>query len=135
MRSLPVCLLGAMGSLLLLGCTPGYPETSPVHGTVTLDGKPLEGGTVQFFSSQGQTASGEIDADGNYRLTTFQPDDGAVPGAYRVAVQPPQVADYFGGTPLVVIPDHYMDPATAGLTAEVHKGINRIDWPLDSDEE
>jgi hypothetical protein len=58
-----------------------------VEGTVTLDGKPLPRATVSFMPvGEGRAASGETDADGSFRLTTFRTNDGALPGEYKVVV-------------------------------------------------
>jgi hypothetical protein len=50
--------------LASLGCSKGPPV---VHGTVTLDGKPIEDGTIQFSALDGQapTAGGQI-VDGKF---------------------------------------------------------------------
>ena len=121
--------------LSVWGCAPGYPNTAPVQGRVTLDGKPLVGAEIRFVSSEGRAATGQVERDGMYRLMTFQPDDGAVPGAYRVVVQSPQVAGPMGEVPLMAIPEHYADPETSGLTATVNAGFNSIDFNLELDEE
>jgi hypothetical protein len=58
-----------------------------VEGVVTLDGKILPGATVSFMPvGAGRPASGRTDRDGSFRLTTFQTDDGALPGDYIVVV-------------------------------------------------
>lgn len=65
--------------------------TVRVQGTVNLDGKPLAGATVLFISqeAEGRDANGSTNADGVFHLSTFQPNDGALPGKYKVVVQPP----------------------------------------------
>jgi hypothetical protein len=59
-----------------------------------LDDQPateLAGGTVTFTSSElRKSASGEIQADGSYRLGSLTKDDGAIPGKYEVTVSPPE---------------------------------------------
>jgi Carboxypeptidase regulatory-like domain len=69
------------------GCGAG--GLSTVQGTVTLDGQPLPNATVTFLpaSGKGQQARGVTDASGNFRLETFKPGDGAVPGEYKVIIQ------------------------------------------------
>ena len=37
-------------------------------------------GTVTFLSDGGQVATGEIQPDGTYKLSTFAEGDGALPG-------------------------------------------------------
>jgi len=79
--------LAALGLLALVGCG-GKPGPVPVQGTVLLDGKPLEGATVSFVpeGGTGRSASGFTDKDGVFHLMTTNPNDGAVPGNYRVTV-------------------------------------------------
>jgi hypothetical protein len=73
---------------VLAGC--GGNNTSKVAGTVTLDGKPTAGATVTFVpveeAAGRRLASGVTNADGHFRLTTFNTNDGALPGEYHVTV-------------------------------------------------
>jgi hypothetical protein len=70
---------------MALGCS--NVKVIPVEGVVTLDGKPLPGATVSFMPVEaGRSATGQTDADGNFRLTTFRTEDGALPGEYKVIV-------------------------------------------------
>lgn len=129
MRRMPLLLL-AIACLLPVGCSPGYPEASPVVGRVTVNGKPLDSGEVQFLSSDGLVATGRIDADGTYRLTTLQPDDGAIPGSHRVSVKSQQSAGLGIISFLEPVPSRYADPNTSGLTVRVIDGMNRINLEL-----
>jgi hypothetical protein len=78
---------------LLGGCHRG-PSVVPVTGTISYEGKPLEGATVMFVpqgdSSGTLLAFGQTDAEGRFRLRTNvgskASHDGAVPGEYRVAI-------------------------------------------------
>ena len=71
-------VLVAVLCLLAAGCGgPSRPETVPVSGRVTYQGKPVPMGQIMFYPDQGRPATGAIDADGNYRLTTFTTADGA----------------------------------------------------------
>ena len=77
--------------LAVLGCAQQSGEkldTVPVSGTVTLDGAPVEGASVAFSPSApgGMAASGKTDSSGRYKLTTRDPDDGALPGSYLVMI-------------------------------------------------
>lgn len=80
----------AFASAISIGCGGGngFPPPSPVTGTVTYQGKPVEGASVSFLTSDsaGRAASGTTDASGVYKLTTFAPDDGALPGSYTVTI-------------------------------------------------
>jgi hypothetical protein len=83
--SLLLCVIGA-------GCGGG--ELVPVQGTVKLDGKPLAGVSVLFLAqgADGRNATGFTDTDGVFRLSTLGREDGAMPGKYKVVIQPPAAA-------------------------------------------
>jgi hypothetical protein len=115
----------------------------PVSGTVTLDGKPLERGTISFQPvSELPTAAAVAFSDGRYAIARAE---GLVPGPYRVLIS---------STPLTTLP---VDPATGLppppgkptpppkerlpekynaatiLTAEVKEGAsNQFDFSLES---
>jgi hypothetical protein len=89
------CCLFAAALLAGTGCG-GAGKPVPVRGVVTLDGTPLPRATVLFLHQDagGRDANGFTDAEGVFRLSTFKPDDGALPGKYRVVIQPvPEVED------------------------------------------
>lgn len=79
----------AAAVLAILGCKGGRVTNAvPVSGLVTLDDQPEEGATVLFAPTGGggSAASGTTDASGRFRLTTLDPNDGAIPGSYLVGV-------------------------------------------------
>jgi hypothetical protein len=74
---------------LVAGCSDdsGLASRYRVTGTVTYNGKPLERGNISFVpDAPGGRAAGGTIADGQYSLTTQTPDDGALPGKYKVSV-------------------------------------------------
>jgi hypothetical protein len=79
-----VCLL-VLGVLSVGGCgssSDGF-ERFPVEGVVTLDGKNVDTGTINFVATgNGPSESSEI-ADGRFRLSRNR---GLSPGNYRVEV-------------------------------------------------
>ncbi len=76
-----------LGSFGCGGPAPTGAPTSPVKGRVTFQGKPVTKGTITFEpEGAGKEASGEIQADGTFVLTTYKKDDGAVLGNHRVSV-------------------------------------------------
>ena len=83
-------LLGSL-ALTLAGCSASAstpPRTLPVHGKVTYKGQPLTGGKIQFEpDGAGREANGTIGSDGTFTLSTYEENDGAVPGTHRVAVR------------------------------------------------
>ena len=96
---LPV--VGVVGlSVLLAGCggVTARPKVVPVSGKVTQKGKPLTAGDVEFTpvggaEGGGHIATGQIESDGTYRLTTFNTGDGAVLGPHKVTVVVRSTAD------------------------------------------
>jgi len=125
------CAVLSLVAILLAGCG-GKP--SQVSGTVTLDGKPLERGTVGFTPANGgMRASGVIENDGTYTLTTNR-DSGLEPGEYMVTVVsrepgPPATTGPPAPGPYIT-PQHYAAEATSGLKFTVERGSNTIDLEL-----
>ncbi len=71
----------------MAGCG-GGPPVHPVRGHVqSQDGRRPTFGTVEFKADEGgQIASGRIEQDGSFRLTTFADGDGAVAGRHRAII-------------------------------------------------
>jgi len=136
-------LLAALAVLPLVGCGGGDQMVS-VSGTITWQGMPIAQGTVAFMPLErvedgpSRMATGRIESDGTYRLSTFGHFDGAMPGQYRVAIsdtgefpfealetEQPQTNDG-------VLPARYAIAHEGGLTAEVpaDRGSVEIDFTL-----
>lgn len=75
---------------LVAGCTGGAkdtPETVPVGGAVMYNGEPVAGATVSFMAeSAPRAATGVTNAQGEFQLSTFGVNDGAVPGVHTITV-------------------------------------------------
>lgn len=68
-----------------VGCGSSGPKNYPVSGTVTFDGKPVDGATVMFIPQSGRPGMGVTDASGKYTIATSgQP--GAPTGSYEVTI-------------------------------------------------
>ena len=83
------CVLGA-GILMtfpMLGCgSPGTAPTVPARGTLLYNGQPAQAARVIFTPKNGRPALGNTDDQGRFVLTTFENEDGAVPGEHTVTV-------------------------------------------------
>jgi len=142
----------AIGSLVLVlgvtGCARRLPETARVTGRVTLQGKAVPSGRIVFYPEKGRPAMGTIEADGQYRLTTFAPNDGAILGQHRVTIEakrlinpnaPKSAEEEFRGglgpnTPVEIkwlVPEKYAQQETSPLAVEVKRGINQLDFPIE----
>jgi hypothetical protein len=73
--------------MLGVGCS-GSKKPVKVEGIVKVDGKPTADVLVQFISQEkgGHDANGSTDENGVFHLTTFNTNDGALPGSYKVIV-------------------------------------------------
>ena len=128
-------MLTALAMIVLLGCGKTPEKLYPVQGTVTVGGKPLNGGSVQFemidvgVSGKVYTSSGEIGEDGRYELSTFGK-LGAPAGEHRVWVTPNLLLmpDKLGvGVDRTSpIPKKYMLPTTTELSYTVTEEDNVI---------
>jgi hypothetical protein len=107
----------------------------PVEGTVRCQGRPAVGALVVFHPQdpsekiQKLRPAANVDAEGRYCLSTYQPRDGAPPGEYRVTVVWPSPGsgerpgpDRLGG--------RYAKPAQTPLAASVREGSNMLE-PFD----
>jgi len=72
-------------------------RTAPVKGVVVSQGQPVTAGTISLQPKEvagaaegktGRPATGEIQGDGSFVLSTYQPGDGAVVGKHRVTFMP-----------------------------------------------
>ena len=128
----------AVLALMSVGCGGGL-QTVPVRGKVTFgDGGPLKGGRVEFRSEAEATknlnARGEVDADGDFKLTTFVDGkelDGAVVGPHKVTVFPPdytQPASLDSQPPPSPVPQRYRSYDSSKLEVTVEPG--KADYPI-----
>ncbi len=84
------CCLGIIVLMLLFlnGCGDGIAKRYPASGVVRFPGgTPVRTGTIEISNGTRWTASGEIDREGKFSLTTVRSSDGAIPGDYRVVVR------------------------------------------------
>jgi hypothetical protein len=102
----------------------------PAEGRVTLDGKPLEFGAVMVQPAAGPAAQGKINSDGTFRLGTFKPDDGAIPGPATVRVMCRKDITQPGGERAYgpsLVPDRYTRFDTSGLAVEITAGMKPLE--------
>lgn len=130
-------LLVAAACMLACGCSK---HAAKVAGAVTLGGKPLTSGVVNFTPvSPGPSAYGNVAADGRYALQTGA-ERGLVPGDYTVTVAAnatPEEAAKMGfkvgreGIMPLLTPPKYADVKTSPLKASVKPGAQEIDLALE----
>lgn len=94
MNSKPLRGIGIGLLVACLGCGPDHDyDLAPVHGVVTINGKPLPAGRVQFAPvaasgalKSGKPGFGDIEPDGSYTISTYGHEDGAVAAEHWVTI-------------------------------------------------
>lgn len=111
----------------------------PVTGTVTYNGKPLDGGTISFIPEDTDVKKqlvvnnprADIDSEGNYELSWSTEQVGALPGKYKVVVFLVEGVTTETTEAKSLIPAQYNNPATSGFKAVVKEdGDNVFDFAL-----
>ena len=149
--------LAAVTGMMAVGCgsqdRTGSDPVYPVNGVITLGGRPLVQADVTFYNAEkNRSAFGRTNDKGEFKLTTFSLNDGAVEGQHVVTVVkieaapetapaaateseayvPPALGESTEPKPpKSEVPDKYADKATSGLTATVKaEGLNEIKLDL-----
>lgn len=150
--------LFAVVGLWLIGTAGCGPRTrleglAPVEGTVTFQGKAVEGATVVFVPATAgkRAAIGTTDVTGRFRLTTKDPGDGALPGPYAIAVSKTEAsgglsaaeaeqwsrkrenAGKYPPAPTITehLPEKYKAANTSGFQTTVTGGRNTVNLVLE----
>ena len=91
--------------------------------------KPLADAQVVFHPVDGAATApkprGKTDANGEFALTTYDGNDGAPAGQYRVSVELWKTVSSDTG-PANQLPAKFADPAKSGLTATVNAGPTEL---------
>ena len=129
--------------VIVIGCNKSRePGIVPVQGRVTLGAKPVSDATILFeHPEQGIALTAELDADGRYRLATYNR-AGLPPGIYRVAITPGRIMQNWEdpltgkvrppAMPATKIPVRYHSTSSSGLRAEViADSEKKLDFQLD----
>jgi hypothetical protein len=149
-RGKPSHLFALVGALAICcaGCGESGPKLVKVRGKVTMQNRPLACGVLTFQPVEnGQITTrrpsiGVIEADGTYRISTFESYDGALPGEYLVGVDGSLNKDTGSSAidpvdrPIPTsgnVPPKYLVPQTSGLKATVPANASEveIDFTLD----
>lgn len=101
------------------------PPLGAVHGTVTLDGVPLENALVLFTpEGPGRTSLGSTGPDGTCSLAFLRDIMGANLGRHHVRIT--TATEENGGREMLPAKYH----AKSMLWADVSAGVNTVDFPL-----
>lgn len=139
-------IAGCLFVSCFVGCAKSGPEMVPIHGDISYNGATLQNvtqGIVRYTPKEGGTAAreatGRIQPDGTFVLTTFNAGDGVVAGEYLITVtansgpmltreQAESGAKH--AAPKSIVPEKYRSAVTSGLTDSVnssHSGVKKIE--------
>jgi hypothetical protein len=140
-RIVQTALVVVFAAVLPMGCggddkwAAERPQRVPTGGTVLYNDQPVEGATVLFLpQGHNHAATGRTDSSGRFRLQTFDPGDGAVPGEYKVTIRKSEVSSAGGDQQdddfehleepeeRSLLPERYAGAETSGFTASVAEG-------------
>ena len=122
-------VLTGLSLILLVGCSK---STYPVNGRIVVQGqdgppKELADYLVSLQSvDQPVGATGVVQPDGTFRVSTHQPDDGAIPGKHRVIIVPPAGMGGDSPRPRTILDPKYEAFETSGLEIEVKPQTNDV---------
>lgn len=130
----------ALGAAAALSAVAGCGSRNGIlSGVVTLDGKPLDNGTMQFFpvKGDGQTGHAVLEADGRYR-SELSPTKMKVVIHSNKLIGRRKAYENVPDSPLLdineeVLPPRYSDMNKTELTIDVVPGHNTADFDLKSD--
>jgi hypothetical protein len=128
----------AIAAVVVAGCGGNDKKTAVVRGTVTYNGMAVPNGTISFIPADGRSATGEIEPDGSYTLTTYRKGDGAILGQHKVVIvamenMSNRLPEARNPLPPSIIPVKYTSLATSDLRADVKDQENTIDFKLEDD--
>jgi len=129
------------------------PPRNSVSGIVTYQGEPVEGAIVVFrpAGTEGQTANGRTDAEGVFKMGTFEGSDGVVPGEYAVMISKMESTDAVKvlpeddpnydpnpkeeAPPENLLPEIYSKAETSGFSVSVTEGkdVTDLEFELNDD--
>jgi hypothetical protein len=127
----PLLAVLSVFALVFVGCGNGENRTPTyaVSGKLTDGSKPVANAQVVFHpvggASDAPKPRGKTDANGEFKLTTFDGDDGAPAGKYRVSVEQWKTVSADSG-PANQLPARFADPEKSGLTATVNPGPTEL---------
>jgi hypothetical protein len=115
-------------SMLPTGCGDGRPSRVPISGCVSIDGKPLTAGFVQLIPEKDRAAIGKIGSDGRFALTTYDKNDGCVPGKHQAIVIG---SEWKGPNAMMwLAPRKYAQRNTSGLQFEIAGPTDNLEIKL-----
>ena len=111
------------------GCGSGS-DLTEASGIVSYQGRPVPSGNITFYPKHGRPASGNIESDGTFVLSSYRSGDGLPIGKYKVCVTAYKATKTLVNYDEVVrhrpaeylVPKKYSSVSSSPLEIEVTKG-------------
>ena len=117
-----------VGAFFIAGCSEGRPTRVPVAGRVLIDGQPVKSGYIRFMSSGARASGSRLSENGEFSLSCFEKNDGAVLGTHQITVN---ACESIGRDKQKWhAPKKYGDITTSGLTQEIKEPVSNLDINL-----
>ena len=117
------------------GCGDGRGVRIPISGVVTVDGQPLQHGSVTFNPIKGaeqkekqRAGGGSLNAEGKFQVSSFTANDGLMVGKYEVSVL--ALEPLGPNSQKWHAPQKYSNFKTSGLTYEITPETESIEFKL-----
>lgn len=111
-------MIATLGTLSGCGGVEDRPATYPVSGTVMYNGKTIAGATVSFWcDGASRAATGVTDAEGKFKLSMFDANDGALAGTHTITVSKIE-----GAAAPTVSPEEVMNDPSALASMGANQG-------------
>jgi hypothetical protein len=118
--------------LILTGCgdEAWQAKVYPASGTISINGAPPAGAVVTLnptgnpIDVRNSKPAGVVGEDGSYRLTTYDPNDGAPVGEYALTIIWPW--ELTSGSSTDRLKSAYQDPAKSPRKVTISTGENKI---------
>lgn len=121
---LVLALVGGGGAAVAWYVMNAEPQLYPVHGTVYLDGKPMNGGLIiTKYEGERLGALGPIGEDGRFELMTNR-----VPGAYEGKHTVTITKNTDGFPPVSLIPEKYSSVTETPFSIEVNSTTSKKEF-------
>jgi hypothetical protein len=131
-----IAIVVALAIIPACGKNGGRVKVYPVQGKVLAHGTPAEGALVLFYLASNDSTKPRMpipnattDSEGVFKLTSYQNNDGAPEGEYKVSIVWPEAAPtgaHEAASPRDRLAGRYSNPQKSNLSAKVEKGGGEI---------
>jgi hypothetical protein len=120
--------LVALLAVAAAGCSDGRAKRVPVSGVVKIDGVPVPTGFITFVPTEGRSASGDIDSEGRFTLSSYEPGDGVLIGTHNVEVMAREAVSETSAR--WHAPKKYTSHKTSGITVDIDQPTSDLEINL-----